>query len=458
MPDGNIPKETHLRANNFIPLVFLNIPMTSEKRQKLQIALGVPEWSPLYQVMKGQPADATYVIQSNLAKGLLARGHSLIFTAPKNLDDFIFTGDPMDEQVAPRTWSSGLPFLLTSKIVWRLQKLLGIPYLNIFSNYRYYDAALQKLRSVDVIYERNGLFNSGLAMAAKRLQLPYVIFFEADQIMELDIMGRPITGLLRWRANRILRYNLNVAACIICVTEAGKRHLIDKWRTPAEKIVVFPNAVHVDRFKPSAEAQMQVRTLLGMQDEPMIMFVGNFFHWHDVVTLLNAFAQVSKIFPQARLVLVGEGERKAEMMKHASSLGLDHAVKFTGIVPHLEVPRYMAAADIAVVPYPPMQQELWLSPLKMFEYMSSGRAVVASAIGQIVEVLRDGENGLLVPPGDVHALADALIKLIQDPGLCSRLGAQARADAVQKYSWDSYLTRLEGVFDAVIARKPVGSL
>jgi glycosyltransferase involved in cell wall biosynthesis len=146
------------------------------------------------------------------------------------------------------------------------------------------------------------------------------------------------------------------------------------------------------------------------------------------------------------------------MMKHASALGLDHAVKFTGIVPHAEVPRYMAAADIAVVPYPPMQQEMWLSPLKLFEYMSSGRAVVASAVGQIVDVLRDGENGLLVPPGDASAMATALIKLIQDPSLCERLGAQARQDAVDKFSWESYLARLERIFDAVITHRPVDDL
>jgi glycosyltransferase involved in cell wall biosynthesis len=276
--------------------------------------------------------------------------------------------------------------------------------------------------------------------------------------MELDIMNKPITGLLRWRANQILLYNLNMADCIICVTDAGRRHLIKKWNIPAKKIVVFPNAVHVDRFKPDAEARAQVRKSLGMKNEPMVMFVGNFFHWHDVVTLLKAFAYALKVRPEARLVLVGDGERKAEMMAQASDLGLDHAVKFTGIVPHAEVPRYIAAADIAVVPYPPMQQEMWLSPLKLFEYMSSGRAVVASAVGQIVDVLHDGENGLLVPPGDVKAMADALIKLINDSSLRLQLGRQAREDAVQKYSWDSYLSRLERIFSAVIAHQPVDKI
>ncbi len=431
---------------------------TSTPNKKLRIVIGVPEWLPFYQVMSGQPADATYVIQGNLSKGLMARGHSLTFIAPKSVDDFVVTTDPAEAHVAPRTWSAGGLFDLTSKLAWRIQKLLGIPYLNFFSNYRFLDASLHSLKDIDVIYERNGLYNSGLAMAAKHLHLPYVIFFEADQIMELDIMDRPITGLLRWRANQLLRYNLNAADCIICVTDAGKRHLVNKWNIPAGKIVVFPNAVHVDRFKPDADARAQIRASLGMREEPMVMFVGNFFHWHDVVTLLRAFAEAMRICPEARLVLVGDGERRAEMMKHASELGLDHAVKFTGIVPHAEVPRYIAAADLAVVPYPPMQQEMWLSPLKLFEYMSSGKAVVASAVGQIVDVLRDGENGLLVPPGDVSAMSNALIKLFRDPALRTKLGTQAREDAVQKFSWESYLTRLERIFEAVIAHRPVDTI
>jgi glycosyltransferase involved in cell wall biosynthesis len=395
------------------------------------------------------------VIQGNLSKGLMARGHSLTFVAPNSLDEFIFTSDPRNPRIAHRTWSANPLFDLTSKAAWRVQQWLGIPYLNVFSNYRFFDASLQSLKDIDVIYERNGLYNSGLAMAAKRLQVPYVIFFEADQIMELDIMNKPITGFLRWRAIQLLRFNLNVADCIICVTDAGKRHLINKWNVPAKKIVVFPNAVHVDRFKPDPAAGAQVRESLGINDKPMIMFVGNFFHWHDVVTLLNAFAQSLKVCPEARLVLVGDGERRAEIMRQVTELGLDYAVKFTGLVPHSEVPRYMAAADVAVVPYPPMQQEMWLSPLKLFEYMSSGKAVVASAVGQIIDVIQDGENGLLVPPGDVPAMADALIKMVNEPNLRSKLGSKAREDAIQKFSWESYLSRLERIFAAVIARQPV---
>jgi len=113
--------------------------------------------------------------------------------------------------------------------------------------------------------------------------------------------------------------------------------------------------------------------------------------------LLDAFAQLLVTHPEAYLVLVGDGSQWQAMVQHAVDLRIDHAVRFTGMVAHAEVPRLMAAADIAVVPYPPVSRDLWLSPLKLFEYMASGSAVIASAVGQLNHVIQDGNNGLLVP-------------------------------------------------------------
>jgi glycosyltransferase involved in cell wall biosynthesis len=143
------------------------------------------------------------------------------------------------------------------------------------------------------------------------------------------------------------------------------------------------------------------------------------------------------------------------MMQRAADLGLDHAAQFTGLVAHAEVPRLLAAADIAVVPYPPLETDLWLSPLKLFEYLAAGKAVIASAVGQLTEVVQDRHNGLLVPPGDVPAMTVALQRLMGDPALRSQLGQQARQDAVRKHSWDRYVSRLERVFLAVIDGQPV---
>jgi len=424
----------------------------------LRIALGVPEWNPFQIALENKPADATYVLQQHIATRLKGRGHQVTLIAPATLEDFIFTEDHQQAKPARRTWSAGFLFNLLSKVIWKVQKLLGIPYLNLFSNYRYLDACMQVLPGHDLVYERNGLYNYGLAMACRKLNLPYVVHFEADQLMEFGIMGKPITGLLRWRAKQILRYNLKVADYIICVSKLGREHLLKEWNIPANKILVFPNAVDVEKFKPDLEARVAIRRSLNLELNPIIMFLGNFFYWHDVRTLLGAFDIVLKSHPFARLVLVGDGEYRPAMEKQVAELGLSHAVTFTGIVPHTEASRYVAAADITAVPYPLMQQKMWLSPLKLFEYMASGKAIIASAVGQINQVIRDGENGLLVPPGDVEAFAKALILLIRDPQLCHSLGEQARRDAEAQYSWNHYIIRLETLLYKLVARQSFNSI
>lgn len=396
--------------------------------------------------MRGEnPKDAAHIQQKYIAEGLRGRGRSVTWVAPQGLGD-VCVSDANAAYLAPRTWSASSWFDLLGKAVWKIQQSLRIPYLNYFSNLRRYDACLRVLPGHDVVFERNALYNSGAAMACEKLRLPYVMFFDADQIAELDFMGKPLKGLLRWRAKRLLRYNLRVARRIICVSEIAKDHLMKTWNAPADKLVVLPNAVDVERFKPDPELGAQTRASLSLTTHPLLVFVGSFYQWHDVVALLKAFALVSKIHSEARLLLVGDGAERERMMRLSVDLGLEGAAQFTGFVTHAEVVRYVNAADIAVVPVPIMKQEMWLSPMKLFEYMASGKAIVASAMGQVKDVIRDGENGLLVPAGDEAALAGALERLIVDVALRVRLGRQAREDAVKDHSWEGYLSRLEDVF------------
>jgi glycosyltransferase involved in cell wall biosynthesis len=295
-------------------------------------------------------------------------------------------------------------------------------------------------------------------MACKRLKLPYVLFFDADQILELDISGEPIKGLLRRRAKDLLHYNLKHADRIICVSQNAKNHLIQSWGVPSEKIVIFLNGVDVYRFKPDQKGRLKVRNNLEIaHGELLVIFVGNFYEWHDIPTLLDAFAQILQNITDVRLLLVGDGKKRDEMMKYAASLNIDHAIKFTGLVPHSEVPRLISAADIAVAPYRSIGQDLWLSPMKIFEYMASGTAIIASKVGQIDEIIQDSHNGLLFSQSDVPSLAAALLRLLKDKKLRSQLGQQARKDSLEKYSWESYVKELENLFLEITSSRKMAS-
>jgi glycosyltransferase involved in cell wall biosynthesis len=424
----------------------------------LKIAMCPPELQPLQHFFRGEPTNATYIIQGYVATGLIDHGHNLTFVIPLDLSEITCTNDILNPAPACRTWTKSKWFRVASKLIWSAQRALKIPYLNFFSNYRLYDACLQCLPGHDLVYQRNGLYKMGIAMACKKLRIPYILYIEADEILEFDVMEKPITGLLRWRARETTRYNLQAADCILCVSEELKSHLSTNWKIPTDKILVFPNVADIQRFKPDRVTSQEVRASYNMDTNPILIFVGNFYIWHDVSTLLEAFSQVIVKYPEARLILVGDGIHRQKMMKRAIELGVGDATKFTGMVHHSEIPRLLAAADIAIVPYPVMTTELWLSPLKLYEYMAAGKAIIASAIGQINNVIRDGQNGLLVPPEDVSAMATAMQRLINDPGVRTQLSQNAREDAVRKHSWEQYISRLERVFEAVVEGRPFNRL
>ena len=140
---------------------------------------------------------------------------------------------------------------------------------------------------------------------------------------------------------------------------------------------------------------------------------------------MEAFAQAHRGVSHFRLLIVGDGPERASLETDVRARGLSRDVTFTGAVAPEAVPGLLASVDAAVAPYPAIAR-FYFSPLKVYEYMAAGRAIVASRIGQLEELLEDGDHALLCPPGDAAALAEVLLRLEGDPALCERLGQAAR--------------------------------
>jgi glycosyltransferase involved in cell wall biosynthesis len=179
-------------------------------------------------------------------------------------------------------------------------------------------------------------------------------------------------------------------------------------------------------------------------------FVGGFQHWHGLDKLVESFAAVRRAIPNARLLLVGDGRARQALDEKIAQEKLGPAVTITGLLPQERVPEMLSAMDIAVLPYPQLPREMWFSPLKLYEYMAAGKAIVASRAGQIAEVIRHEVNGLLVEPGNVAELAQTLIDLLNDPAKREQLGFNARRQAVEQHSWNTYIDRLEEVYSSVL--------
>jgi glycosyltransferase involved in cell wall biosynthesis len=189
------------------------------------------------------------------------------------------------------------------------------------------------------------------------------------------------------------------------------------------------------------------------------MWIGGFYPWHDLSMLLESFALILKKRPDARLVLVGDGQTRPSIEEAAKKAGMGHAVIMAGKVAHADVPEMLSIADVTVVPSAPLTAGIGGTgtPLKLFEYMAAGKAIVATALNEAAEVVQHGHNGLLVEPGDAQKFADATLRLIDDPKERNRLGQNAREQAVKQNSWEHYTKRLEEIYLNIMENAPARS-
>ncbi len=333
--------------------------------------------------------------------------------------------------------------------VRRAQRMLGFPYLALFDSLRFYEASVRQLPAFDLCHEYAGLYSLGTAIACHRTGKPYVLTVDADLLLEREVAGEPLRGLAWLHAGWTARVIYRLADRLVTVSEATRDRLVRVWHIPPEKIVVLPNGVDLDRFRGGGSGS-GVRAGLGLEEAPVVMFVGGFQAWHGLRDLLVAFRQVRGRHTEARLVLVGDGPLKGQTEVWARDLGVAHAVTWTGRVAHGQVPAYLDAADLVVLPYPEVSGPLWFSPLKLFEYMAAGKAIVATRAGQVADVLVHGETGWLVDPGDTAGLAEGMLTLLQQAGLRRSLGESARRQAVRRHSWERTIHGLETVYQDLL--------
>lgn len=281
----------------------------------------------------------------------------------------------------------------------------------------------------DFIYQRYARFSWAGVAASVQTKRPLFLEYNGsevwvgrhwDRVGSLDLL------------ERYERLNLEAAARIFVVSEVERRNLEARGVDPA-KIIVNPNGVDVERFRPGVGGA-EARRELGIADDEVVAgFVGTFGPWHGVEKLAEAIKSIPANVP-VRFLLVGSGSLHAKVEKLLEN---ETRVIFTGAVAHARVPALLDACDILVAPHVPLAggSEFFGSPTKVFEYMAVGKAIVASRLGQIGEVLADQETALLVEPGNVEELTAAIVKLVESDVLRARLGAKAREVAIQNYTW-----------------------
>lgn len=343
-------------------------------------------------------------------------------------------------------------------------KATGLPFIREYIFFhRYQKALLSWLKEhggqFDFIYCRHRIFSS-LPLETKRNLNAYLIL-EMNDVLHDAVWNLALYPNMK-KQRRILRPFFYLAGFflkrwvkhielpviqysdkIVVVSEQVKKMLVDSGYKNSDSIIVLPNGVDPDQFRPDEAEKNHAREKMGIPENHIVIgFAGTFGNWHGIPELTETFRRIA---PEKNVsfLLMGDGLLRKEMQEKLSSFTNVH---FTGLVPFSEMPSHLNVCDILVISNswdPKFGKPFFGSPTKLFEYMSMGKAIVASRLEQIGEILKDGESALLYSPGSVDEMETAIRQLIDDKSLRKRLGVAARESVILHHTWKMNAEQIE---------------
>jgi glycosyltransferase involved in cell wall biosynthesis len=362
-------------------------------------------------------------------------------------DEVIWKSDDLVtyEPVRVKRWDGG-PRRAAERLVRGLQSRLKLPYLNLFESLRFAEACRQELGDRDVYYERMGWMGFGAAFQARRSRIPLVMEVNnGDCVSELEMLNVAPRGFQRWLAIRLMCLAVRRADVAVATGEGHRRRFVEFWRVPQTKTVTIENGSELVELL--ARDQLSSFKSPAVGNPPVtVAFVGAFEPWHGVLILLSVMQRVASVNPNVRLVLIGSGTLKDQVMAFISDHGLRECVTMTGHLPIDRVAAHLAEADIGVAPYCGWME---YSGLKLFDYKAAGLAIVASGENGQPATLAHGRTALVVPPCSEDALTEAVLHLAADHGLRREMGQRARIEAEQRHSWRHTALELQRVCEEV---------
>lgn len=346
------------------------------------------------------------------------------------------------------------------------QQVLDVDYRHasssdlIVAGKRFEDQVMRLLdeRAPAYVYERLVLGNRAVGRACATSGVPYILEYNGSEISMARAFGTPHDreDLLE----RLEDFSFGAASVISVVSNPIADALVARG-FDRNKILVNPNCVNPEVYRPyAADEKQAVRDELGVAPgTKLVGFCGTFGGWHGINVLAAALPAICAGDPAIRMLLIGDGNEKHLVREAVAAHDLDARVIDVGLVPQMTGARYLSACDILVSPHAQNidGQVFFGSPTKLFEYMATGAAVIASDLAQIGEVLRPAlrladfangapaignERGVHVTPGDVDEFVAAVLAVARYPETWPVLGGNARDAVMRNYTWDIHVENL----------------
>ncbi|MFZ5485071.1 MAG: glycosyltransferase family 4 protein [Pseudomonadota bacterium] len=374
--------------------------------------------------------DGQAVHIEEMIAALRGLGHEVIVAAPAGADDQDFGA------------SNGWVDKIRSHLPKAVYELLELAY-SIVAYRRL--AALAREHRPDVLYERYNLYLLAGVWLHRRFKLPMLLEVNSPLAEERSKYGGlAFPGLAR----KIEAWTWRGADGVLPVTRV-LGDVIEKAGVPAERIHVIPNGINPEHFA-QAPAPDAAKRALGLEGRTVLGFTGFVRDWHGIDKVIDWMARHDRD-ENIHLLMVGDGPARADLEAQASRLGLADRVTFTGLVHRDRVPAMVAAFDIALQP----AVTYYASPLKLFEYLALGCAIVAPRKANLLEVLVHDDNALMFDPDIPGDLELTLDRLTADRALRERLGTAAKHTIDRRgYTWRRNAERVTALFQTLAGRLP----
>jgi glycosyltransferase involved in cell wall biosynthesis len=302
----------------------------------------------------------------------------------------------------------------------------------------------------DVLLAISSYCNLSALLAARSRHVPLVLFTETPLEYEY---GQFYTRYYRYpKIGRWIEgLNVRGARQVTCISEVLKGYLTH-YGAPATKLHVIPNGVDHQAFQPQP-ADEELRTRFGLRERLVVGFVGTFNFFAPIETFVEMMTAVCRRYRQVVFFFVGQGEASEQIRQAAARRDLADHLIFTGTTPHAQVPRYLSLMDVVLCPYRG-DYLFYGSSMKLLEYLAAGKATLATALGQIKEIVTDGYNGLLFETDDHVGMQQKLLALIENEDLRLSLGRNARRTIENGWTWETQVARLEKVLRRACENQP----
>jgi glycosyltransferase involved in cell wall biosynthesis len=243
---------------------------------------------------------------------------------------------------------------------------------------------------------------------------------------------------IKWYETSVLKYFDAVTCVSPFLSDLAKKSTLKK------NIFIVPNGFDYKTFKNVEPIQNS------NQDEHLLLYIGALRKNIDVDFVIKAMPLITKKNQNVKLMIVGDGPRKNELVILAKKLGVEDKIIFKGFQSNVLIPKFLASADILLLPLRenPFNEARFSN--KIPEYMASGKPIVTNSVGVIKEIIKNRINGLVVKPDNLELYAQSIIELIENDKLAKKIGKNAKEYAMKHLTWKRIAKRYKQIYDILL--------